>query len=53
MCSKQKNKVKPQGRGKNCNEMEISIIPDKEFKVLVTKMLIKLWKSKVTISIKY
>lgn len=47
-CSKQKKKVKPQGKGKP-NEMEISNLSDKEFKVMVTKMLTKLRKSTVRI----
>ena len=38
LCFKQKNKVKPQG-GRKLNKIEISNLPDKEFKVMVIKML--------------
>ena len=38
VCFKQNNKVKPQG-GRKLNKIEISNLPDKEFKVVVIKML--------------
>lgn len=40
MCSKQKNKIKPQK--KTINEMEMSNLSDKQFAVMVIKMLIEL-----------
>lgn len=47
-----KEQGKTPGEGKNPNEMEVSNLPDKEFKVMVTKMLTKLWKRTVRTSIK-
>lgn len=39
ICSKQKNKSKTSG--KNLNDKEISNLPNKGFKIMVTKMLTK------------
>ena len=41
VCFKQNNKVKPQG-GRKLNKIEISNLPDKEFKVVVIKMISEL-----------
>ena len=35
--------------GKNLNEMEISNLPDKEFKVIIIMMLTELWKRMNTV----
>lgn len=42
MCSKKKNKIRPQK--KNVNEMEMNNFPDKRFIVMVINMLTNLRK---------
>ena len=55
--AKGRNEIRPQGRGKkkNPNEMEISNLPNKEFKAMVIKMITELrkeWRSILRISTK-
>ena len=42
LCSKQKNKIKPQEKKHKTNEMKVSNLPDTEFKAMLVKMLTEL-----------
>lgn len=44
MCSKQKSKLTPRGWWGDLNETEV-ILPDKEFKIRIIKMLTELWEN--------